>query len=145
MRNIMILSVAALAALTALAKQSTAKEKFRKIKSGFPYETRVDRTTIPGKAIVWYSDGHSVTVTPRVVTSCVLTNTYEKALADEKKVANRMRKIEKDREKAAKEDQKNLEKAVKELEKLQEKTESEELKTLYQDAIDIFRGGGDEL
>ena len=113
-------------------KHKSSTDRLQQINHAFPYETRVDRTTIPGKAIHWYSDGHSVTVTPHIINGVYLTNTTDIAVI-------RYKKQKKDYEKAIKKDRDNIQKAVDELKHRQEKS-SEEVFQLFQDAIDILEG-----
>lgn len=119
------------AKVTAKAKEVKPTDRLKSYEKGFPYETRVDRETIKGKAIHWYSDGHAVTVTPYRVNCVYLTNTIDAAILTVK--------AQKAAQKMAKKDEKNIDKAIRELEKLKAKS-SESLQPLYDEAINLFNG-----
>lgn len=119
------------AKVTAKANEVKPTDRLKSYEKGFPYETRVDRETIAGKAIHWYSDGHAVTVTPHRVNCVYLTNTIDAAVLTVKS--------QKAAQKSAKKDEKNIDKAIKELEKLKAKS-SESLQPLYDEAIKLFEG-----
>ena len=119
------------------AKSVKPTDRLKNYDRGFPYETRVDRETIKGKAIHWYSDGHAVTVTPHRVNCAYLTNTVDSAVLTFK--------AQKKAQKKGKKDAKNIEKAVKELTKLRElmklrNKSSASLTPLFDEAIKLFNG-----
>lgn len=123
------------AKVTAKAKEVKPTDRLKSYEKGFPYETRVDRETIKGKAIHWYSDGHAVTVTPHRVNCVYLTNTVDAAVLTVKE--------QKAAQKQGKKDGKNIDKAIKELEKLKKKS-SEALQPLYASAIKLFEGAKED-
>lgn len=128
-----------LGAVVGVVSADPKTDRLKASNRAYSREVRTDYDSVPGKVVHWYADGHARTNTPFRVDLHIVTNCYELTLENERKIANKMRKIKDDQAKAAKNDQKNLEKAVKELKKLQDKS-SEEMYQLFQDAIDIFEG-----
>lgn len=126
---VFLLAAVAASACFGKAANKSSRDIVNGYNKGFPYETRVDRKTISGKAIHWYSDGHSVTVTPHRVNCAYLTNTVDAAVISDKRI--------KKAQKSAKHDEKNIDKAIKELGKLRDKS-SESVQPLYDEAIRIF-------
>lgn len=138
MKFVAIVLLACIVGVVDVCFGKTAKKSSNDIvngyNKGFPYEVRVDRETIKGKAIHWYSDGHSVTVTPHRVNCTYLTNTVDAAVIKVKR--------QKEAQKKGKKDAKNLDKAIKELKKLRDKS-SDTLHPLYDEAIEMFQGASE--
>lgn len=139
MKSVAIVLLACIVGVVDVCFGKTAKKSSNDIvngyNKGFPYEVRVDRETIKGKAIHWYSDGHAVTVTPHRVNCVYLTNTVDAAVLTVKE--------QKAAQKQGKKDGKNIDKAIKELEKLKKKS-SEALQPLYASAIKLFEGAKED-
>lgn len=136
MRKLMlaICAVTAGLALAAPNKTGSMTDRLRANNRGYSREIRTDYDTIPGKVIHWYADGHAKTNTPFTVNCHVVTNAWELTLIEEQKVANYVRKAQKDADKAEKKDAKNFEKWLKDTEKAMEKS-SEDMRPFYEDII----------
>lgn len=128
--SILIGLIAGVCSAKVITKEVKPTDRLKAYEKGFPYETKVDRETIKGKAIHWYSDGHAVTVTPYRVNCVYLTNTVDEAVL--------IVKAQKAAQKQGKKDAKNIEKAIKQLEKLKSKS-SELLSPLFDEAIKLFK------
>lgn len=109
-------------------------DRLKSTNKAYRREIRTDYDTIPGKVIHLYNDGTAKTNVPFHVDCHVVTNCYELTLENEKKVANYVRKAQKDAEKAEKKDAKNFEGWLKDTKKAMDKS-SEDMRPFYEDII----------
>lgn len=132
--SICIASALASALLAAPKKSSPMADRLKASNKAYAREIRTDYDTIPGMVIHWFADGHAKTNKPFRADCHTVTNCYELTLADERKVANYVRKAQKDADKAEKKDAKNFEKWLKDTQKAMDKS-SEDMKDFYADII----------